>query len=124
MAEKVGTLIGKVIDLGARVTDKLMPVLKPLAEFMAGNIKDAIDNVIDVVDALSALLSGDFTGAWKSIENVIYRMVNKIIKTITSIGTAIAGFMDPFIQGFKDAINSVIGFWNDLGIHIPENRSL
>ena len=119
-AEKLGELAEKAIALGASITEKLMPIIRPMAEFFANEVKVALDNIVDVIDAITKVLDGDFTGAWKSIENVIYRMVNKIIGTITGIGDAIAGFMDPFVDGFRNAINAVIGFWNGLGLHIPE----
>jgi hypothetical protein len=119
-AEKIGQVATQVVELGLSITEKLRPVLDPLIAFLAGGVQDAFANISDVLDAITKLLDGDFTGAWKSIENVIYRMVQRIIGTINSIGNAIAGFLDPFIDGFRGAINTVIGFWNGLGVHIPE----
>ena len=119
-AQKVGEVAGKIIELAVSITDKLRPVIDPLVAFWVDNLQVAFANFSDILDAIIAVLNGDFTSAWKSIENVIYRMVNKIIGTINSIGDAIKGFLDPFIDGFRSAINTVIGFWNDLGIHIPE----
>ena len=119
-AEKIGTIATKVAALAISITEKLRPVLDPLISFFVDNVQTAFQNFEDIIDAITKLLDGDFTGAWKSIENVIYRMVNKIIGTINSIGDAISGFLDPFVNGFKNAINTVIGFWNGLGVHIPQ----
>lgn len=103
------------------------------------------DNIRLVLDAVGALLNGDFTGAWTAVQGIVGNVRTAIETAITAVQTflqgilpgigeaatgignaifggivgAIGGIVETLRTIFVNAVNAIIGAWNNLNFAIP-----
>lgn len=70
-----------------------------------------------VADAFGAIGRG-ISAAWGVVSGVFDTIVSEFAKLPGRLASAAAGLWDFLWQGFKTAINTVIGWWNDFEISI------
>lgn len=131
-AEGVGTFVAKVLE----VWNKLQPSVQAFMDFVGPILENfgvVVGTVFSVVtqtlDAVIALLNGDFTGAWNAITGVVQSMYDGVVAVIgnflkfllsvvESVGT-LAGnigqsIYDGIASGFNSLWSAVKGVINDI----------
>lgn len=128
VAGKFGEMASKVVELGAAVTEKLEPVLKPLAEVVFAQIETTLNTLIGVFDTLILLLDGDLTGAWESLrttmEDTFAGLLNIVKGPINALLWAIETGLNHLGSAFIRAIETIIRPFNSLafvGDLIPDS---
>jgi hypothetical protein len=141
----LGVYFGKVFELIEALAPKVQAALEvagPLIANIGLAFETAFAIISGVVETVTALLNGDFTGAveaiqttfdtvaenvGKAIDNVlafVQNIVPGILSAAEDIGQAlfdgisgaVAGIADMIISPFRDGLNQVIGFLNDIRI--------
>lgn len=139
VSEAVGSFGARMVE----VWNKLQPAIQAFVEFTSPIIENfgvmvgtVFDTVTGTLDAVIALLNGDFTGAWNAITGVVQGMYDGVVAVIGnfleflgavvgSVGT-LAGnigqsIYDGIASGFnslwsavKGVVNSIIGALNSI----------
>jgi len=142
---KLGEYFSKVFELINALAPHIQSALDtagPLIANIGLAFETAFAIITGVIDALTALLNGDFTGAVEAIqttfdtvaENVgkavdnVLAFVQNIVPGILSaaediggaifdgISGAVAGVADMIVRPFRDGLNTIIRFLNDIRI--------
>jgi len=100
-------LIVTLIELGIQFTEKIMPVLQPLLDLIikltvAGFqfLADILNGVIiPIIEILVALIQGDFSTAWKKIQELVMNVARKV---------------QEILQAMQDRIMEILGRLVDL----------
>lgn len=130
--EKVKDFIGKLIDalkllweevlapfLGW-LTDNIIPVLAPIADFIGNTILSVIDTVIDVIgdiadvlggviDFIVGVFTGDWEKAWDGIKNIFSGIWNAIKDIFSGIWDILKNLAKNGVDFIKSVIDTV---WN------------
>lgn len=135
---KVGELITALVPHVQNALDLIQPLLANLG--LAFETAFAV--ITGVVDTVTALLNGDFTGAVEAIETTFATVAENVEEAIGNILTflqgivpgilsaaediggaifdgisgAVAGIADMIVRPFRDGLNTVIRFLNDIRI--------
>lgn len=141
---------GPFIAAVAGAFNNLITFIQPVIDILVGlgtaSVKVALDTITGVMETITLLLNGDFSGAWTAIQTTIGTVIddivagiNSIVPTLTGIiegvateagkiGKAIAdgivdlakGIPDRLVGFIRDGLNSIIRIWNDFAVNIPE----
>lgn len=124
----------------------LQPVIDVLVGVSTTTIQGALDIVKGALDTITALLNGDFTGAWTAIQTTFDTVMTTITDGIAGIVPALSGIVegvateagkigqgiadgivdlvrgvpDTLVGIIRDAANGIIDVWNQLDFRIPE----
>lgn len=112
-----GPLITVLTQLTARGLASLITVLTPvinlavrLAAVLATQLSSTITNlVIPTLNVLTALLRGDFSGAWRSLGTLFDGVRKHLSTTMNSIRTVISSTVNAIVGIFRSLYNILIG---------------
>lgn len=103
-ADGIAVWVGKIVELW----NKLQPTFQAFLDFVGpllANIQVAIETVFGAItgtlDAVIALLNGDFTGAWTALTGVVQGVVEGMV---TAVGNFLA-----FLGAVVDGVATVAG---------------
>lgn len=139
--EKIGSVV-------SRITDAVLPVAADLFSNLADIITDVADAIAPVVEELIANLTPAFQtiagfmsetvfpilktliGIWLEFQSTIIGVVGNVLGALGGfigfiwnipgqIADALRGLFSPLWEGFKSAVNGIIGGWNSLQFTVP-----
>ena len=146
---KIGAAIGAVSTLVAALAPHFVnawALIEPIVDTMATVIGETFDVITGVIEAVAALLNGDFTAAFdaaggvvESLLNIVTTVMDGTVEAITGIvgavGTAAGdvasslfdglvngltglggAITDAVVGGIRSGLNALIRIWNDLAI--------
>ena len=86
--------------------DKVMAVLRPFIDFFRDYFGAAIEGVINVV---SALLEGDFSGAWEAAKEAAFKMLQALMRLMGEVGPVILNALRGIYEGAKKWLSEKLG---------------
>lgn len=111
----VATVIGEIIGIIASVIAGLITeaqtegtLFNAVWESIQIAIQAAGDIIKGVIDFISALLSGDWKGAWDTAEGVVETMTNAIDNVVTTIFNGIADFLLSVWNTIKNTVSNAV----------------
>lgn len=124
----LGELVGQILTALMPILTPLIELIGQVASIMAGVLASEITNiVIPAIQMITDLLSGDFSGAWDGLKQVIGGVWEFIKDTVGAIGDVIGAIVDTIIEIFEylydvlighsiipDLVNGIIGFFKNL----------
>lgn len=138
-ADGVGTFVGKVVEVWNRLQPSIqafMDFVAPVLDNFAIVVGTTFSIVTQTLDAVIALLNGDFTGAWNAITGVVQSMYDGVVGVIgnflkflgavvesvgklagnigKSIYDGIASGFNSLWTAVKGVVNSIIGALNSI----------
>lgn len=121
-------VITQMVTLAVKIATSLMPLLEPLigligqlASIFAGSLAKVLTGVVvPALDAIAALLRGDFSGAFKSMKEVVSGVISavkdqfvelplKILSAVASFGSLLVSAGSDLIQGLINGIRNAAG---------------
>lgn len=146
--DAISTIVGKlglIWDGLAPHISTALALVEPLIANVGVWVETAVGVVTGALDAVIALLNGDFSGAWTAITGIVdtvkvgietaignvltflQGILPGISEAAVGIGNAIFGGIIGVIGGivdtlrtiFVNAVNAIIGAWNNLNFEIP-----
>ena len=126
----------------------LQPVIDIIWGAAVGTLGAALDEITGILDTITLLLNGDFTGAWNKITETVGTVIEDVQgvlgglldgianlvpdflsaagdvgdAVITGITDAITGAVDTVVGAVRDLINSIIDIWNTFDLGIPSGE--
>ena len=73
-------LLPPIKDIARVMGPVLMPILKAFYNIFGGNIKTVLVVVADALKFVSQVLTGDFSGAWQTVQHIAQTVMNGIIR--------------------------------------------
>ncbi|GGQ48826.1 hypothetical protein [Streptomyces asoensis] len=124
-------LIQVVADLSTKLISGLTPALTPLIQgvgMLAGILATGLAMVISgivvpSVQALTALLSGDFSGAWSTVTGAVGRANAYILDKMNALGTIIGNGIDTAIRWLKGMGGRAVAALSNLGSGLMSTAS-
>jgi len=146
---KIGAAIGAVSTLVAALAPHFVnawALIEPIVDTMAKVIGETFDVITGVIEAVSALLNGDFTKAFDAAGDVVDSLLSIVTTTLDGIVEALTGIVgavgtaaadvasslfdalvdglaglggsitDAVVGGIREGLNALIRIWNDLAI--------
>ena len=111
----VATIIGEIIGIIASVIAGLITeaqtegtLFNAVWESIQIAIQAAGDIIKGVIDFVSALLSGDWKGAWDAAKGVVETMTNAIDNVVTTIFNGIADFLLSVWDTIKNTVSNAV----------------
>ena len=111
----VATVIGEIIGIIASVIAGLITeaqtegtLFNAVWESIQIAIQAAGDIIKGVIDFVSALLSGDWKGAWDAAKGVVETMTNAIDNVVTTIFNGIADFLLSVWNTIKNTVSNAV----------------
>ena len=111
----VATVIGEIIGIIASVIAGLITeaqtegtLFNAVWESIQIAIQAAGDIIKGVIDFISALLSGDWKGAWDAAKGVVETMTNAIDNVVTTIFNGIADFLLSVWDTIKNTVSNAV----------------
>lgn len=111
----VATVIGEIIGIIASVIAGLITeaqtegtLFNAVWESIQIAIQAAGDIIKGVIDFISALLSGDWKGAWDAAKGVVETMTNAIDNVVTTIFNGIADFLLSVWDTIKNTVSDAV----------------
>ena len=102
--EALQPLIAEFVKLGKLLAPIVIPALKILGTIVGTQLKNVFTVITGVIKILTALIRGDFMGAWQALKNMVIGVAKNIITGIKSILKALP---DKFIpDGWIRSIES------------------
>lgn len=86
--------------------DKVMAVLEPFITFFKDTFSAQIEGVLNVV---SSLLKGDFSGAWTAAKEMASKMLNALLNLAGEVGPKVVGYMKDLYTGVKNWLQEKLG---------------
>lgn len=122
----VAPLIMAVADLQARLLSGLMPVIQPLiglvgglASILANVLAKYVTNiVVPALRVVTALLKGDFSGAWNLAKNTVANVATFIGQKAQQLGTLIGNAVGTAINWLKGMGSRAFSALSNLGPNI------
>lgn len=113
----VTPLLTVITQLAAEVLPQLAPILTThitligqLAAIFADQLASIITNVVvPAIQTITALLSGDFTGAWESLRDLTSGIATHFSNTAKNITRTISAMVTGVIDFFKRLFNTLVG---------------
>jgi phage-related protein len=110
-------LLQVLAQLAAQTLAQLGPALTPiislaaqLAAILARQLASAVTNVIiPALRTLTALLNGDFSGAWRSLQNLVAGVARYFTTTLASMASAVGSIIRTVVGIFRWLYNTLIG---------------
>ncbi len=107
VVQRVGKAISAWYSENVKPTvDAVMASIRPLVDFFVNFFGAQIEGVLKVI---SALLRGDFSGAWTAAKEMVTRMVMAVIKVVQSIAPGVISAMASMYNGVKTWIMDKLG---------------
>lgn len=121
----IGQIIVALTPLVTFITSQLVPIIQnlmPVVSAVFGTIRSVIESAINVVKAILqtvlALISGDWSGAWEGVKNILSGVwdgikglvsgaINTVKETVTSVLNSIKDVFSNIWNGIKDGVTSV-----------------
>ena len=111
----VATVIGEIIGIIASVIAGLITeaqtegtLFNAVWESIQIAIQAAGDIIKGVIDFISALLSGDWKGAWDAAKGIVETMTNAIDNVVTTIFNGIADFLLSVWNTIKNTVSNAV----------------
>ena len=111
----VATVIGEIIGIIASVIAGLITeaqtegtLFNAVWESIQIAIQAAGDIIKGVIDFVSALLSGDWKGAWDAAKGIVETMTNAIDNVVTTIFNSIADFLLSVWNTIKNTVSNAV----------------
>jgi hypothetical protein len=112
-----GPLIAALGQLAGQLLPVLLPLLQPLigvvtqlTTVLASQLTAALTNlVVPALRTLTALLTGDFAGAWQSLKTLVGGAVTYFTTTLSNLFTTIGTFLTGIVNAFKWLYDTLIG---------------
>jgi phage-related protein len=113
----VGPLIAAMAQLTGRLLGALLPLLTPiipmvaqLASALSGQLANTITNlVVPALKTVTALLTGDFAGAWRMLQGLAGSVARYFTTTLSNLGTAIGAILKRIVSVFQWLYNILVG---------------
>lgn len=113
----VTPLLAVITQLAAEVLPQLAPILTThitligqLAAIFADQLASIITNVaIPAIETITALLRGDFTGAWESLRGLVSGIARHFSNTAKNILRTVQSLVSGVIDFFKSLFNRLVG---------------
>lgn len=121
----------KLSKLAGVIGDKLAPIIERLGPIVAdafGVIGTWIGVVVDLfsgfIDLFTALITGDWAGAWEAFKNIVSTVWNGVIDIISGIGGVLWGLITAIWDGVFNIISGIldpiVGTIQDWGTNIAD----
>lgn len=108
IADVVGTILVVAIELAGNVIERVVSGIIALFSGM-------VDIVSNVIDLISALLTGDFSGAWEAAGRIVETVFDTIVNIIAAIFPEIASYLQQTYAAAKqwlaDGFSSIVGWF-------------
>ena len=82
-------IIEGVTEIWQEIDGPVIAVLKIFTGILTNQLRSAFDIIAGVIQVVSSLLRGDFTGAWEGVQRVAQGVSNNIITAFSPVGLAI-----------------------------------
>ncbi len=123
------TAVGWLIDAGQRLWSVLANDVFPILQTVAGWIGSYFLTQFNVAQLAIGWVRDAFVGVWQKaeeIKNLLTGTWDSVVGAVSGLGGRITsaawGIWDGLRNGFRDAVNDIIGWWNNLsfgGIDVP-----
>lgn len=115
IVEKVGKVVSDWYSKNIKPTmDKVLATIQPVVDFFKDVFGAQIEAVIDFV---SALIKGDFKGAWEAAKKYVMVSVDAVLKILSTLGTvaidAFAGIYRGAKQWLQDKLGAIFNWVSD-----------
>ena len=97
-------LLPPIKDIARTLGPVLMPILKAFYNIFAGNIKTVLVVIADVLKVVGQVLTGDFAGAWQTVQHIAQTVMNGIIRVYNNTIGLIPGVSKIDMLQFADNI--------------------
>lgn len=108
IADVVGTVLAAAIELAGNIIER---VVSGIIALFSG----LVDIVSNVVDLISALLTGDFSGAWEAAGRIVETVFDTIVNIIAAIFPEIASYLQQTYTAAKqwlaDGFSSIVSWF-------------
>lgn len=95
----LGQLVGQALMALLPLLQPIISLITQLAAVFAGQLGNAINNVIvPAIRLITALLRGDFTGAWNAVKALIIGVAQFVVTTIANMGRAIGAILGAIVS--------------------------
>jgi phage-related protein len=120
-----------VISIGLQVIQNLWGVVwrnisalfRGVWSAITGTVRAAVSIVRSIISAAWNAVRSTTVSVWNGIKSAVRSGVSAVIGFVQSIPGRVAsiarGAFDALVDGFRNAVNAIIGMWNGLGIHFP-----
>lgn len=129
LVKKLTPLVDAFLEIADAVSVFLAPALKwvmdllrPIAEFLMGNLGETIAYITGIFKTLSLFLKGDFAGAWEMLKTTIWNFVTGTLENIgklfSDLGPILAqGLLklsDIWVKMWGHILNAGKNIWNKI----------
>ena len=98
--------------------DTIMTVVSNAISYISDLIQNGLNIIKNVINLFTAVLKGDWSGAWEAVKNIVLSILNNILSLVknifSSIVSAIAGFGSSILSAVKSAFSSAISYITSL----------
>lgn len=99
IVEKVGKAVSNWYTEDVKPTvDAVVKIIEPLVTFFKEVFGAQIEGTIKII---SALLKGDFSGAWQAAKDMVTKMVGAVVNVVGSMGTSVINAVRGMYNGVK-----------------------
>ena len=116
-------LLPPIKDIARVMGPVLMPILRAFANIFGGNIKTVLVVVADVLKFVSQVLTGDFAGAWQTVQHIAQTVMNGIIRVYNNTIGLIPGVSKIDMLAFADNIEIAEEAVKDLAVASGETAT-
>ena len=97
-------LLPPIKDIARTLGPVLMPILKAFYNIFGGNIKTVLMVVADALKFVSQVLTGDFSGAWETVQRIARTVMNGIINVYNNTIALLPGVSKIDMLGVKESM--------------------
>ena len=116
-------LLPPIKDIARTLGPVLMPILKAFYNIFAGNIKTVLVVIADVLKVVGQVLTGDFAGAWQTVQHIAQTVMNGIINVYNNTIGLIPGVSKIDMLQFADNIEIAEDAVKDLAVASGESAA-
>ena len=116
-------LLPPIKDIARVMGPVLMPILKAFYNIFGGNIKTVLVVVADVLKFVSQVLTGDFAGAWQTVQHIAQTVMNGIIRVYNNTIGLIPGVSKIDMMAFADNVEIAEDAVKDLAVASGETAA-
>jgi phage-related protein len=114
----------------SKIGGDLRQIIRGIWNIIGGIFHTAMTVLTGILSLLGRTLANIWHGMWTLIRNAtsaafgwiqdqFHNFIGWLGGIGAAVGHAVAGMWDGLVGGFRDAINTIIGFWNNLSFSIP-----
>lgn len=109
LGEAIRTVVGVLGDLGAAYADVMGDRLTRVFNAALAYIGMVFDQIGNIFDLFTALLRGDFAGAWQAVKNIVSTAVNGFLKVIEAAFPGAIKYVRDLYLGVKQWLHDKLG---------------